>query len=776
LVCAALALTQGLPADAASNSPPATPRITEPSVNGQIAHPGDVHMETSPFSDPDAGNTHVCTDWEIRASSASGEVAWQSPCNTEQKIHVHLGDGSFVNSYAGKTELNYDTNYVLLARHKDSSGDPATEWSSWGTRSFRTSSLPPPGTSTPWTLKQSGFEIDVVATGFKLPVNIAFLPNPGTEPSSPYFYVTELYGTIKVVSRDGTVSDYIRGVLNYQPSGKFPGSGEQGMTGIVVEPATGDVFASMLYLAANGQHYAEVRRFHSNHGGSVAGSSQRILNIPENFGSSHQISNVSIGPDGKLYVHTGDGHESDAATAARDPNSYRGKILRLNLDGSAATDNPFYDASNGITARDYVFAYGFRNPFGGDWRAADGQHYEVENGPNVDRFAKVVRGRNYLWDGTDASMRNHALYNWSPSAAPVNLAFIQPETFGGSGFPQSKMGHAFVSQSGKTYISGPSTEGKKITEFALDSSGNRVSGPTQLLDYTGTGKATVVGLTAGPDGLYFTDLYKDSGTAPTDVGANVLRIRWTGNESPSVNITSPSNGASFTPPADITIEAEASDIDGTVSKVEFFQGSNKIGEDSIEPYGMQWNGVPEGNYSLTAKATDNRGATTASSAVNVVVGQPQPTNLLKNGGFEIDGNANGRPDSWTSSAKFTRTNTVVFRGSFAGRHRATDNSGYTIRQTVSSLVAGTTYHFAGQVNIPSTTDTFTFRLQVRWINGSGGTISTKTIKTYTGPTGGWNLVSGALAAPSGTKKADVRMVAGSLKATIYVDGFEFARA
>ena len=55
---------------------------------------------------------------------------------------------------------------------------------------------------------------------------------------------------------------------------------------------------------------------------------------------------------------------------------------------------------------------GLRNPFGGAWRAADGAQWEVENGPSVDRLAKVVAGRNYLWDGTDASMQNFAAYNW----------------------------------------------------------------------------------------------------------------------------------------------------------------------------------------------------------------------------------------------------------------------------------------------------------------------------------------------------------------------------
>ncbi len=73
------------------------------------------------------------------------------------------------------------------------------------------------------------------------------------------------------------------------------------------------------------------------------------------------------------------------------------EILRMTLGGDPLTDNPFHDAGNGIGPRDYVYAYGFRNPFGGAWRAADGAHYEVENGPSVDRLARVDAGANYCW-------------------------------------------------------------------------------------------------------------------------------------------------------------------------------------------------------------------------------------------------------------------------------------------------------------------------------------------------------------------------------------------
>jgi hypothetical protein len=109
----------------------------------------------------------------------------------------------------------------------------------------------------------------------------------------------------------------------------------------------------------------------------------------------------------------------------------------------------------------------------------------------------------------------------------VNITFVQPQTFDGSQFPVAKQDRAFVSESGSTYAQGPQADGKRIVEFVLDASGNVVGAPTTLVEYVGTGRATVVGLAAGPDGLYFTELYRDEGAVtPIDAGARVLRVRF----------------------------------------------------------------------------------------------------------------------------------------------------------------------------------------------------------------------------------------------------------
>jgi hypothetical protein len=108
------------------------------------------------------------------------------------------------------------------------------------------------------------------------------------------------------------------------------------------------------------------------------------------------------------------------------------------------------------------------------------------------------------------------------------------------------MDHLFVSESGPTYATGPQGNGKRIVEFVLDANGNRVSGPTTLVEYRGTGQGTVVGLAAGPDGLYFTDMYEDTGAnGPTAVGARIFRVRYIGQATGDFDYSTAVDGADF---------------------------------------------------------------------------------------------------------------------------------------------------------------------------------------------------------------------------------------
>ncbi len=96
--------------------------------------------------------------------------------------------------------------------------------------------------------------------------------------------------------------------------------------------------------------------------------------------------------------------------------------------------------------------------------------------------------------------------------------------------------------------------------------------------------------------------------------ASSVRVRATvNNQPPTVSITSPANNAVFTTPTSITINATALDSDGTVSKVDFYNGTTLLGTDNAAPYTFVWSNVTVGSYTLTARATDNSAAATTSS-------------------------------------------------------------------------------------------------------------------------------------------------------------------
>lgn len=98
-----------------------------------------------------------------------------------------------------------------------------------------------------------------------------------------------------------------------------------------------------------------------------------------------------------------------------------------------------------------------------------------------------------------------------------------------------------------------------------------------------------------------------------------------GNLAPAVSVTQPGQGAAFTVPVDLTVSASASDLDGGIARVEFYQNSTKLGEDTTSPYAVLWSAVPIGIYALSAVATDNLGARSTSNPVNITVTEPSAT-------------------------------------------------------------------------------------------------------------------------------------------------------
>ena len=94
------------------------------------------------------------------------------------------------------------------------------------------------------------------------------------------------------------------------------------------------------------------------------------------------------------------------------------------------------------------------------------------------------------------------------------------------------------------------------------------------------------------------------------------------NQPPSVSLTSPTGGSSYTAPASVALAASASDSDGSVSRVEFFANGTLVGTDTAAPFAYTWPNVPAGSYSITARATDDDGAAAGSTAANITVTAP----------------------------------------------------------------------------------------------------------------------------------------------------------
>ncbi len=124
----------------------------------------------------------------------------------------------------------------------------------------------------------------------------------------------------------------------------------------------------------------------------------------------------------------------------------------------------------------------------------------------------------------------------------------------------------------------------------------------------------------------------------------------TANQPPTVALTSPAVGAVYTAPATVTLAANAADIDGTVQRVEFFQGATLVGTATTAPYSFAWTGVAAGTYSLTARAYDNLGASTVSGAVSVTVNpvsNPGTTTLIaKNSVWKYLANGSDQGTAW----------------------------------------------------------------------------------------------------------------------------------
>ena len=295
----------------------------------------------------------------------------------------------------------------------------------------------PPLDDGPWvfdTAEQHKIRVSVVAKGLSHPWAITFLPNND-------MLVTERAGRLRLV-RDGMLDPHeISGV----PTVRTDGNG--GLMDVAVHPQFAEnrlVYLTYTKPVGGGKGAPALARGRLEAGTLV---DVRDLIVTEAYeGNSGLNGRVVFGRDGKVYMSTG-GRVTDVS---QNPMSLRGKVLRLNDDGTVPDDNPFVQHDD---HRPEIYSFGHRNTLGLILHPVTGEIWQHENGPNGgDEINIVLAGRNYGWPvvsfGRDYS--GARLYEptrdgmetplvvWLPAIAAAGMA-----VYTGDQFPAWK-GNVFV--------------------------------------------------------------------------------------------------------------------------------------------------------------------------------------------------------------------------------------------------------------------------------------------------------------------------------------------
>jgi len=207
------------------------------------------------------------------------------------------------------------------------------------------------------------FELEVLAKNLDTPWAIDFLPD----------------GIMIFTERDGKVSILDNGKVKVVGEINVNQKSESGLLGIAVDPEF--VENNFIYLYYTYEEGNRVSRFILND--KLKNEFILLDSIPN--ARFHDGGRIKFGPDGKLYITTGD---ATNPSSAQDINSLAGKILRINKDGTIPEDNPFGN---------YVYSYGHRNPQGLAWNK-NGKLFSSEHGPTRnDEINIIIKGENYGW-------------------------------------------------------------------------------------------------------------------------------------------------------------------------------------------------------------------------------------------------------------------------------------------------------------------------------------------------------------------------------------------
>ncbi|HEY5614704.1 MAG TPA: PQQ-dependent sugar dehydrogenase [Bacteroidota bacterium] len=337
------------------------------------------------------------------------------------------------------------------------------------------------------------FKIETVLSNLEIPWTIVF-DKAGT------MYFTERPGRVQMLPKGATQPTLIATIDEVRHRG------EGGLMGLALHPnfeSNGLLYLSYT-LEFQGESANRVVRYRLRNG-SLSDKKEIGPVLP---GSSvHNGCRIKFGPDGKLYVTAGDAAER---SIAQDKDSFGGKILRMNDDGSIPTDNPF--------PRSYVLAVGIRNAQGIAWHPESKVMFQTEHGPSGfdgpgggDEVNIIEAGKNYGWPVIHHQERKAGmespLLEYSPAIAPASAMF-----YSGDVFPKFKNNFFFGG-----------LRGTRIQRVMLDPANPRTvvkHEPLILGDFR-----RIRDVVEGPDGfIYFSTSNRDGRAQPFDTDDRILRI------------------------------------------------------------------------------------------------------------------------------------------------------------------------------------------------------------------------------------------------------------
>ncbi|WP_193213023.1 PQQ-dependent sugar dehydrogenase [Luteolibacter marinus] len=256
--------------------------------------------------------------------------------------------------------------------------------------------------------------IEVLAEGLTVPWELRFLPD-GRQ------IFTERAGRVRLVE-NGKVLDEPALVLPAAQGNKM------GLLGLALAPdfeKTGHLFLAWDKQTGDRRFELRMERYRLD-GTHLVEPETIVEGIAAN--QNHTGCRLEFGPDGKLYMSTGD---ADQADGAQQLDQLHGKILRFNPDGSVPDDNPFVGKDG---ARPEIWSYGHRNPQGLAFQPGTSRLYESEHGPlHGDEVNLIEKGANYGWPvishRREAAGMRTPLIEISPAVGPGRLLFYQGNAF-----------------------------------------------------------------------------------------------------------------------------------------------------------------------------------------------------------------------------------------------------------------------------------------------------------------------------------------------------------